>query len=105
MLEFSQFEAGYIISQKELEAAVGYRYQDNPENFDYFLADIYSIVQKALEQVELNSQLKVYPALDFKGFVILNVKDMTEEEKNLYHIQRDRLLKIQAKQDIKRSEF
>lgn len=103
MLEFSQFEAGYIISQKELEQAVGYRQWENPEGFDYFLADVYGVILGALEQFLPN--LRVYPALDFYGFVILDPQQMTEEEMKLYCLKRDRLLQIQARQDIKRSEL
>lgn len=103
MLEFSQFEAGYIISQKELEQAVGFRQRDNPEAFDFFLADVYAVIQRALE--ELLPDLKAYPALNFYGFVVLDPHQMTIEERKLYHDQRDRLLRIQAKQDMKRSEL
>ncbi len=105
MLEFSQFEAGYIISQKELEATVGYRYTDNPEYFEYYRADVYRLVQQALEKIVPHLNLKVYPALDFKGFVVLDPQNLTEEDLKLYHEQRDRLLRIQARQDIRRSEL
>ncbi|NJN73306.1 MAG: hypothetical protein HC799_11120 [Limnothrix sp. RL_2_0] len=105
MLEFSQFEAGYIISQKELEMTLGYRYADNPEGFEYYRADVYHLVQQTLEQIVPDLKLAVYPALDFKGFVILNAQNLTSEEKQLYDEQRNYLLRIQAKQDIKRSEL
>jgi len=105
MLEFSQFEAGYIISQKELEMTLGYRYEENPEYFEYYRADVYRLVQQALEQMVSDVNLIVYPALDFKGFVVLNPQNLTLEEKQLYEEQRNYLLRIQAKQDIKRSEL
>ena len=103
MLEFSQFEAGYIISQKELEQAVGYRQRDQPEAFEYFLADVYGLVLQALE--EHLPHLKVYPALNFHGLIILDPTQMTPEETKLYHGRRDRLLRKQAEQDIRRSEL
>ncbi|MEB3224475.1 MAG: hypothetical protein VKJ86_01590 [Synechococcus sp.] len=103
MLEFSQFEAGYIISQKELEQAVGYRQRDEPEAFERFLADVYGVVLHALE--ELMPHLKVYPAFNFHGFIILDPTQMTPEEMKLYHARRDRLLRVQAQQDMRRSEL
>lgn len=105
MLEFSQFEAGYIISQKELETTVGYRYEENPEYFEYYRADVYRLVQQALEQLVPDLNLVVYPALDFKGFVVLDPQNLTPEEQQLYHEQRNYLLRVQAKQDIQRSEL
>ncbi|MBV5259501.1 hypothetical protein FLX56_13845 [Synechococcus moorigangaii CMS01] len=103
MLEFSQFEAGYIISQKDLEQAVGYRRRDDPVAFDAFLADVYGVVQQALE--ELLPHLKVYPALDFYGLIILDPAQMTPEEIKLYHGRRDRLLRVQVQQQMRRSEL
>ena len=105
MLDFSDIEDGYIISQKELEATVGYRYEDNPEFFEYYRADVYRLVQQALEKIVPHLNLTVYPALDFKGFVVLNAEGLTDTDLQLYQEQRDYLLRIQAKQDIKRSEL
>ncbi|NJN76387.1 MAG: hypothetical protein HC796_09610 [Synechococcaceae cyanobacterium RL_1_2] len=105
MLEFSQFEDGYIISQQQLEASVGYRYEDNPEFFEYYRADLYHGVQQALDTITPHGALKVYPALDFKGFVVLDPCNLTPAELQLYHNQRDYLLRIQTRQDIKRLEL
>jgi hypothetical protein len=103
MLEFSQFEAGYIISQKELEQAVGYRQRDYPMAFEKFLADVYGIVLGALE--EMLPTLKVYPALDFYGLIILDPSQLTPEEIKLYHDRRDRLLRVHVQQEMRRSEL
>lgn len=103
MLEFSQFEAGYILSQKELEQAVGYRQRDYPEAFEQFLADVYGLVVAALEEVL--PHLRVYPALDFYGLIILDPSQMTPEEMKLYHDRRDRLLRVQVRQEMRRSEL
>ena len=105
MLEFSEIESGYIISQKALEDSVGYRYEDKPEFFEFYRADVYRLVQQALEKITPDLNLKVYPALDFKGFVVLDPDTLTADEVKLYHEQRDRLLRFQARQDIKRSEL
>ena len=105
MLEFSEVEAGYIISQQALEKSVGYRYEDKPEFFEFYRADVYRLVQQALKKITPHLNLKVYPALDFKGFVVLDPETLTPEEILAYHSQRDRLLRYQAKQDIKRSEL
>lgn len=103
MFEFSAIEAGYIISQEYLESLVGYGQRDNPAHFDRFLADVYGVFQRELDR-QL-PHLRIYPAVDFKGFVILDPQRMTPEEITLYQGQRDRLLRIQAQQDIKRSEL
>ncbi|AFY38537.1 hypothetical protein Lepto7376_2247 [[Leptolyngbya] sp. PCC 7376] len=105
MLEFSEIEAGYIIPQKALEDSVGYCYEENPEFFEYYRADVYRLVQNALEKITPHLNLKVYPALDFKGFVVLDPETLAADEIQLYHEQRNDLLRIQARQDIKRSEL
>ena len=105
MLEFSEIEAGYIISQQALEDSVGYRYEEKPEFFEFYRADVYRLVQQALEKITPHLNLKVYPALDFKGFVVLDPGTLTPEELCAYHDQRDRLLRFQARQDIQRSEL
>ena len=94
-----------MLRPKELEVTLGYRYEENPECFEYYRADVYHLVQQALEQILPDSKLVVYPALYFKGFVLLDPQSLTAEEIQLYHEQRNYLLMLQARQDIKRSEL
>ncbi len=102
MFQFSQFEAGYIISQKDLETIVGYRQIEKPLQFDFFMADCYEVIKMALKD---QPQLSVYPALDFKGFIILEAGNMTAEERTLYRQKRDHLLRVQAQQNMQRQDL
>ena len=53
MLEFSEIEAGYIISQQALEQSVGYRYEEKPEFFEFYRA--YPITQRTFFDETNNS--------------------------------------------------